>query len=116
MKQIKFILKYLRSFLPTKLPVGVTAFHKFADDIIDIGGSYADADSMKFAIASQVIHMPAYTDSVPMQKIIRCLRKSAANQVASQIFQDIKAKKEAELKAQQELASKEQAAIESVRV
>ena len=110
MKQFKFLLKYLRSYFPTKLPVGVTAFDKFANDIIEIGGQYADIDSMKFAIASQVIHMDAYKDSVPMQKIIRCLRKSAANQVASQVFQDIKNKK------QQELAALEQAKTESVNV
>ncbi len=84
MKQLQKIIKIALSYLPSRLPVGITAFHAFADEIIEVGGQYADIDSMKFAIASQIMHMDAYTASVSKQKIIRCLRKSAANQVASQ--------------------------------
>lgn len=74
------------------LPVGLTEFNLFANRIISLAGSYADEDSMKFALASIIIHADAskanYSDNYFLQR----LRKSAANQVASQVFQDIKLK------------------------
>jgi len=115
-KKLNMILKRLLSHLPTKLPVGMTAFDKFANDIIELSGPYADADSMKFAIASQIIHLDARRASVPKNLIVKSLRKSAANQVASQVFQDIKTKKDAELKQLQESQQQEQAAKESVKL
>lgn len=85
----KFLLT-IRSYFPTKLPVGLTAFHKWADDIATLTGPIADETSMKFAISSIVIHADAKHGSLPLQYFVRRLRKSAANQVASQVFQDVK--------------------------
>lgn len=121
MKQLLLVLKRILSLLPTKLPVGMTQFDKFASDIIELSGPYADEDSMKFAIASQIIHLDARRASVPKNLIVRSLRKSAANQVASQVFQDIKAKQQAafeqaKLKQQSEETAKEQATSESVKL
>lgn len=77
------------------LPVGMAEFNEFASRIISLAGPYADEDSMKFALASIVIHADAtkahYSDAYFLER----LRKSAANQVASQVFQDIKAKQAA---------------------
>jgi hypothetical protein len=79
------------------LPVGMTEFNEFAARIIAQAGAYADEDSMKFALASIVIHADAtkahYSDNYFLER----LRKSAANQVASQVFQDIKQKQAAAL-------------------
>lgn len=83
------------------LPVGMAEFNDFADRIIKLAGPYADEDSMKFALASVVIHADAtrahYSDSYFLER----LRKSAANQVASQVFQDIKIKQAEQLAKQQ---------------
>lgn len=105
------LLKRILSYFPAKLPVGMTEFESWADSIIELSGSYADKDSMVFAIASILIHADAKYGSLPKAYFVNRLRKSAANQVASQLFQDIKArqtkaaeeaKKQAEATATQE--------------
>jgi hypothetical protein len=101
MNKVKLAVKKALSHLPSKLPVGLTEFHKFADSVLELTGKFADEDSMKFAIASMIIHAPAGKDSLPKNHFVQGLRKSAANQVASQVFQDIKTKQqEAALAAQ----------------
>jgi|ERR1019366_10357905 hypothetical protein len=98
---MKLLLKRLLSYLPTKLPVGLTEFNTWADSIIELSGQYADSDSMRFAIASMVIHLPSGTGAISKNHFVKGLRKSAANQVASQVFQDVKQR-------QQELLNKQQ--------
>ncbi len=99
MKTLNLILSYF----PSKLPVGAAQFHSFADSIIKLAGPFADEDSMKWAIANNIIHLPSTTAYKSKQYFVRTLRKAAANQVASFIFQDIKLK-------QQERAAQEAAA------
>lgn len=94
------ILKAL-SYFPRNLPVGVTEFYTWSDRIISLSGNFADTDSMRFALASQLIHLGAQQSCVSDQFFIRSMRKAAANQVASQVFQDIKQK---QLAAQQAAA------------
>lgn len=98
---MKLAIKRLLSYCPTPLPVGLTEFNTWADSIIELGGQYADQDSLRFAIASMVIHLPAGTGGISKNHFVKGLRKSAANQVASQVFQDIKAKQQALLEKQQ---------------
>lgn len=108
MPKLKFLLEILCSYLPTKLPVGLQEFNDFTDSIIRISGEYADRDSMVFAIASMVIHLDSKKGYVRKNQIVQMLRKSAANQVASQVFQDIKTKqdkKRAEATAQEQVAN-----------
>src|ERR1019366_2761482 len=87
---MKLLLKRLLSYLPTKLPVGLTEFNTWADSIMELSGQYADSNSMRFAIASMVIHLPSGTGAISKNHFVKGLRKSAANQVASQVFQDVK--------------------------
>jgi thiamine pyrophosphate-dependent acetolactate synthase large subunit-like protein len=95
----------MRSFFKRDLPVGATEFHKWANNIIDLGGKFADEDSLKFALASAVVHAKHDSSALPDQYFIRLLRKAAANQVASQIFQDIKVKQAAALEEANKLAA-----------
>lgn len=103
-RQLSMLLKQLLSYLPTKLPVGVTEFELFCDEVIELSGQYADRDSMVFAIASMLIHAPHDKGALSKHYFVVRLRKSAANQIASQAFQDIKIKqsKPAEATALQE--------------
>lgn len=96
---MKRFLLLLKSYLPTPLPVGMTAFNKWAQEVITITGPIADEKSLKYAIASQIIHLDHKKSNMPMQYFVRCLRKAAANQVASQVFQDIKREQEEAAKA-----------------
>lgn len=95
---MKLQLKRLLSYFPTPLPVGLSEFYTWADSIIELSGEFAAKDSMHFALASMVIHKGAERGSIPKNEFVKGLRKSAANQVASQAFQDIKIKQEEQLK------------------
>lgn len=98
--QIMYWVKKFTSFFPTKLPVGLAEFNEWADSIIELSGRFADEDSLKFAIANMVLHLGPQRSSAPKNYFVRSLRKTAANQVAGQVFLDIKEKQ----KAQQEAA------------
>lgn len=102
---MKLLLKRLMSLVPTPLPVGMTEFEEWSNSIIELSGNYADTDSMKFAIASMVIHLGPQTSHISKNHFVRSLRKTAANQIASQVFIDVK-----ERQKQKELAAKEAAA------
>jgi hypothetical protein len=100
---MKLAIKRLLSYLPSPLPVGLSEFHAWADDIVELSGKFADEDSLKFAISNNLIHLPHTVAYKPKQYFVRTLRKAAANQVASQVFQDIKQKQhDAMLKQQAE--------------
>ena len=85
----------VRSYFPRKFPVGVTEFHAWAERIIALSGKFADEDSMKWALSSALIHLDSTVAAKSDQYFIALMRKAAANQVASQVFQDIKAKQAA---------------------
>lgn len=92
MRQIKQTIARLLAYLPEPLPVGMSEFNAWSDAIIELSGEYADKDSMRFAIASILIHADSKIGSLSKHYFIVRLRKSAANQIASQVFQDIKTK------------------------
>lgn len=94
---------------PYELPVGMTEFQTFADRIIEKAGNFADRDSMVYALAMELIHGDPKTAFSDDYFVIR-LRKVAANQVASQAIQDIKAKQakqQAEATATTEVANEQ---------
>lgn len=109
MKQINRLLKLLLAFIPTALPVGRAGFDAWADSIIFITGEYADKDSMKWAMASMIQHAGSTRGYIPKMFFILSLRKAAANQIAAQVFQDIKLKQEEAKKAADEAAKQAEA-------
>lgn len=91
--------------LERQLPTGTQEFEEFVARVVSITGQFADYMSMKFALASILIHADAKHGSLPDKYFADRLVKSAANQVASQVFQDIKNQQQqdaAQLKAEQE--------------
>ncbi len=99
---MRLIFRQLLSYFPTRLPVGMTQMLIWMDEISSLAGDFADKDSMRYAIASNLIHLPHTKAKVPKAYFVNTLRKAAANQVASQIFHDIKTK-QAEAAAKQQL-------------
>lgn len=87
---MKLAMKRFLSYFPSKLPVGLPAYYEWCDSIIELSGQFADRDSMVFALSSILIHADAKYGSLPKSFFVNRLRKSAANQVASQAFQDVK--------------------------
>lgn len=99
----KFFIKIKQFFNRNLLPQGISAFEPWAADIIKKAG-LPDNDSVKFSVAVMVLHLPSECASKPKSYFIRCLQKAAANQVVSQIIQDLKAKQDAAQKAAQQPA------------
>ncbi len=97
MRRLLKLFKVLSSYFPTPLPVGLPQFETWADDIIELSGKFADLNSMKFALASQLIHSKHDKSSIPKVVFVRMLRKAAANQVASAVFQEIKQQQDAKI-------------------
>lgn len=94
-------LLILKSYFPTRLPVGMAEFAAWSTDVITLVGPIADTNSLKFALATQIMHADASKSSLPMQYFVNRIRKTAANQVAGQVFQDIKT---AQIEAQKKAA------------
>ena len=92
-----------------QLPIGIKEFHEWADRIIQGAMISASPRSLKFALASMVLHNLSPTESFKEDAyFIHCLRKSAANQIAHAIMQEIKGeqeKEEIERKKAEETAS-----------
>ena len=89
---LMILITYIALKEETPLPVGMTEFQAWSDSIIALSGEYADIDSMKYALATMVMHADAKHGALPREYFVSRLRKVAANQVASQVFQDIKQK------------------------
>jgi len=98
------VIKRILAYLPTRLPVGMTEFNKWSNSIIELVGPIADETSLKWALAVAVLHLGETASSKPKMYFVRKLLKGAANQVVSQVIQDIK---EAQ-KAAQDAAKKQQ--------
>lgn len=96
---MRLLLKRFLAYFPTQLPVGMFQFNTWADSIIELSGPIADKDSMLFALSSILIHADAKHGYLPKKYFVDRLIKSAANQVASQVFQDIKTKQQEAIKA-----------------
>ncbi len=94
--QLTLPLKRLLSYFPTRLPVGMTEFNAWASSIIDLTGKFADDTSLRFVLASELMHSDAKRGSVPKNYFVSRCRKLAANQTAGFILQEIKAAQEAE--------------------
>jgi hypothetical protein len=84
------------------LPLGVTDFHTWSDRIISgacIPG--ATPESIKFALADQLLHLGPTVDFESDLYFIKCLRKFAINQVADSMRHEIRDAAKARLAAQQ---------------
>lgn len=98
--KIKKFAKQVRGLFPSSLPTGLTAYNEWADDIAE---TYfmptQDKDSIRFSLASIVMHLgptAAYRSKFYFALV---LRAGAAKQVAGAAFYDIKTKQQEAAKA-----------------
>lgn len=98
---IKRKVRLLRARYGSSLPKGVTEFHVWADDIIDLAGA-PNNDSVKFMLASSIPHTGPQDARKPKMFYILTLQKAMANQVAYGVIQELKAQQEAKIKAEAE--------------
>src|ERR1700691_5872420 len=85
------LLKILLSFLPRKLPTGMTSFNSWVKDIIVISG-LPDNDSTRKVSAMFVLQVPPSIGYMSIRKVSNILVKAAANQVAVEVLKDLDAK------------------------
>lgn len=116
LKQPQLLVKRLLSYFPTKLPVGLPQFDKWTSEIIDLSGQFADENSMRFVLASELLHSDAKKGSVPKNYFVSRCRKLAANQTAGYILQEIKAKQEADRLAEAKALEEKQKAEDTAQL
>lgn len=100
-KIIRFI-NQVAGLIPVAVPVGMTEFQTWADEIIATYSLPADPDSIKFSLATVIMHLGPTAAYRSKFYFFLVLRAGMAKQVAGAVFQDIKQKQMARLKAEQE--------------
>jgi hypothetical protein len=95
---------------PQPLPTGMTEFNEWFERIkAKTGLPTVDDDSLKFALANQIMHCSPTSAKISDEYFVNALRKTAANQVASQVFMDVKQRQ----KEAQEAAAKAEQPVEA---
>lgn len=83
LQRVKFQLKFIRAHFNSKLPVGVKEFKAYASEIIELSRLDADYTSMEETIAKIVPGIKFDKDAVPKMYFVKCVRKHAANIIAT---------------------------------
>lgn len=78
----------------TRLPIGMTEFHQWADSIINKSG-LPNNDSVKLSLAKMVTQLGHDVASAPKSLFVALLHKAAANQIAFAVNTEIRAKQAA---------------------
>lgn len=86
--------------VPSPLPQGVQEFHIWADSIIK-AYELPNNDSVLFMLATMILHAKEDMAHAPKEYFGLRARKSAANQVAAGIMQDLKQKQAELIKAEE---------------
>lgn len=110
-QKLKNFSRFVKSFLPSKLPVGKTEFDVWASDIIALAGA-PDNDSFRFALATMVLHTPANRFHAPKRSFVIEMKKGMANEVASFVMHEMK-RKQLERVEQEKQAKEAQNAVGS---
>ncbi len=111
---LKKLARRVRALFPSALPQGRAEFTVWSNSIIEIY-EMPDNDSVRFALATMIMHLPPTKCFIAKEYFGRSLHKSASNQVAHAMLQELKEKQQAEFKAAQERAALE-ANIKSAEV
>lgn len=103
MRKLKYAWLWLRSFFPTELPKGLTAFNKWTDDIITLAGpAIPNNRSTRFAISTMALHDRGGKSAIPMRHYVQKLRRAATNEVAFQLLSQMKEEQDKATKERQE--------------
>lgn len=99
LSRVKTLFIKLTHFIPTKIPVGISEFESWASSIITTYG-FPDNDSVRWALAVKILHAGETEAIKPKRYFFLALHKAMANQVVSQVIQDLKTKQSNETAAQ----------------
>ncbi len=85
---MKKLLKISRSFLPRRLPTGLTEFNNWVKDVVELS-ELPNNDSTRRVAAQFIMQLPPALAYLSLRKVSNQLIKAAANQVAYQVAKDI---------------------------
>lgn len=91
-------LRKLDANKPTELPIGRVEFDLWAADVLSLT-RLPDNDSTRFALASTIPHQEITKGKLPKAYFAGLLMKSAANQVAFSVMEELKEKQQAAIDA-----------------
>lgn len=99
----KLWLQFINLF-PSKLPVGVTEFHAWAESFLEIYDlPTKDVDSVKYTLATILMHLGPQVAYKPKFYFFITMKAAAAKQIAGAVFREIKERQaEAQKAAQNE--------------
>lgn len=80
----------LLSLLPTPVPTGMTEFDTWSQSIIDTFQFKADDESVRFTLATMIMHQGPLSAYVPKLKFALMMKATMAKQIAAAQFQQIK--------------------------
>lgn len=89
------LIKKWKSYLPEKLPQGMTEFNAWVDDVAVLSGLPVN-DKLKKVIGTLILQLPPHVSQVPKNHIASLVKKAAANQVSVEVLQLINEKEKAE--------------------
>lgn len=102
--QVKRFFQRLRNWFPSPLPIGMTAFLEWSSSIIDAYG-FPDNDSIRFALATQIMHAESTAANKPKRYFALLTHKAMSNQIAHAKLMALKEEQEAKMKEEQAKAA-----------
>ena len=88
----------IAALYPSKLPQGTSSFNKFYEDIIYAFG-FPDNRSYKNALATMIMHLGPTCNRKSRAHFAKAIAKTAANQIAYGVIEEIRAAYKAEEEA-----------------
>lgn len=76
---------WLNSFIPEKLPQGMTEFGRWVDEISYLSG-LPNNDKLRKVISQLIVSLPPQMAYVKKRFIVKTIQKAAANQVAFEVI------------------------------
>ena len=80
-RRLSNLLIWLNSFIPEKLPQGMSEFNRWVDEISYLSGLPLN-DKLRKVISQLIISLPPQMAYVKKRHIVQTIQKAAANQVA----------------------------------
>lgn len=77
--------KCLNSFVPEKLPQGMTEFNRWVEEISELTELPVN-DKLKKVVGTLILQMPPTVAYIPKRKIANLVKKAAANQVSVEVL------------------------------
>lgn len=81
-------LKWLNSFVPERLPQGMTEFNRWVEDISELTELPIN-DKLKKVVGTLILQMPPQMAYVKKRHIANLVKKAAANQVSVEVLNTI---------------------------